>query len=71
MPLQVTGTLQEPNVFPTKTAMAGAVAGSVLMPVIGTAAGIKAGQLVERLLGQLSEAASAHGPALEVLPARR
>jgi len=71
MPLQITGTIQEPNVFPTKTAMAGAVAGSVLMPVIGTAAGIKAGQLVEKFLGQLDEPAAPRDSSPEVRQPRK
>jgi hypothetical protein len=38
-------------VRPTKSAVAGAVAGSVLLPGIGTALGLKAGQLTEKLFG--------------------
>jgi uncharacterized protein involved in outer membrane biogenesis len=51
MPMQVTGTLKEPTVRPTRTAVAAAVAGSVLLPGLGTAVGLKASQLAERLFG--------------------
>ncbi|HEY7761058.1 MAG TPA: AsmA-like C-terminal region-containing protein [Burkholderiales bacterium] len=51
VPLQVSGTVQDPQVRPTKSAVAGAVAGSVLLPGIGTALGLKAGQLTEKLFG--------------------
>jgi hypothetical protein len=51
VPMHVTGTLKEPAVRPTKTAVAAAVAGSVLLPGIGTAVGLKASQLTERLFG--------------------
>jgi hypothetical protein len=52
MPLNVSGTVQEPSVAPTKAAIAGAVAGSVLLPGIGTAVGIKASELTDRLFGK-------------------
>jgi hypothetical protein len=55
VPLSVTGTVQEPSVAPTKTAVAGAVAGSMLLPGIGTAIGIKAGQLTDRLFSRRRE----------------
>jgi hypothetical protein len=51
VPMRVTGTLKEPTVRPTKTAVAAALAGSVLLPGIGTAVGLKASQLTERLFG--------------------
>jgi hypothetical protein len=51
MPMRVSGTLQDPNVSPSKSAVAGAVAGSVLLPGIGTAVGLKAGQLTDMLFG--------------------
>lgn len=52
VPLRVGGTLRDPSVRPTTTAVAGAVAGSVLFPGIGTAVGLKAGQLTDRLFGR-------------------
>jgi hypothetical protein len=58
VPLQVSGTVQEPTVLPTKAAVAGAVAGSVLLPGIGTAVGLKAGQFTERLLGRRRDSES-------------
>ncbi len=51
MPMRVSGTLQDPSVRPSRTAVAAALAGSVLMPGIGTAVGLKAGQLGDLLFG--------------------
>ncbi len=49
-PLAVSGTVQDPTLFPTKSAMAGAAAGTALLgPGVGTAIGMKAGQITERL----------------------
>jgi uncharacterized protein involved in outer membrane biogenesis len=59
VPLNVSGTTQDPSVAPTKTAVAGALAGSVLLPGIGTAIGFKAGQLTNRLFGKRREPAAA------------
>jgi hypothetical protein len=55
VPLKVSGTVQDPSVAPTTTAVAGAVAGSVLLPGIGTAIGIKASQLTDRLFKKRRE----------------
>ncbi|HWT28076.1 MAG TPA: AsmA family protein, partial [Methylophilaceae bacterium] len=52
IPLQVSGTVSKPSVFPTKAAMAGAVAGTaVLGPGVGTTLGVKAGSAVEKIKG--------------------
>ena len=51
MPLQVSGTSQDPSLFLTRSAMAGAVAGSFILPGIGTAAGIKVSQFTDLLFG--------------------
>ena len=51
VPLQVSGSIPDPQVRPTKSAVAGAVAGSVLLPGIGTALGLKASQLTDKLFG--------------------
>lgn len=51
VPLSVSGTVQQPVVQPTKTAVIAALAGSVLLPGIGTAIGLKASQLTDRLFG--------------------
>ena len=49
-PLAVSGTVQDPTLFPTKAAMAGAAAGTALLgPGVGTTIGMKAGQFTERL----------------------
>ena len=52
MPMRVSGTLQDPSVRPSRTAVAAALAGSVLLPGIGTAVGLKAGQLGDLLFGR-------------------
>lgn len=50
IPLQVSGTLENPMVFPTKSAIAGAVAGTALLgPGVGTSLGVKAGSAVGKL----------------------
>ena len=52
IPLQVSGTLDKPMVFPTKTAIAGAVAGTAILgPGVGTSLGIKAGSAVDKIKG--------------------
>jgi hypothetical protein len=70
VPLSVSGTVQDPSLAPTKSAMAGAVAGSVLLPGIGTALGIKAGQLTDRLFGKRREPAVAARAQSGTAPAR-
>lgn len=57
VPLNVSGTLQSPEIFPTKSAVAGAAIGTaVLGPGVGTSVGIKVGdklnQLKEGLFGK-------------------
>ncbi|HLD09485.1 MAG TPA: AsmA-like C-terminal region-containing protein, partial [Methylophilaceae bacterium] len=52
IPLQVSGTLDKPMVFPTKAAIAGAVAGTAILgPGVGTSMGIKAGSTVDKIKG--------------------
>lgn len=51
IPLQVSGTLDEPSIRPTAGAIAGAAAGTMLLPGIGTALGARLGGVVERMLG--------------------
>ena len=52
IPLQVSGTVSKPAVFPTKAAMAGAVAGTaVLGPGVGTTLGVKAGSAIDKIKG--------------------
>lgn len=52
IPLKVSGTVSKPVVFPTKAAMAGAVAGTaVLGPGVGTTLGVKAGSALEKVKG--------------------
>jgi uncharacterized protein involved in outer membrane biogenesis len=52
IPLSVTGTLDSPMLVPNAAAVAGALAGTAVLPGIGTAAGAKVGDVVEGLLGK-------------------
>lgn len=53
VPLNVSGTLDSPLLFPTGGTMAGAAAGTaVLGPGVGTALGARVGQWAENLLGK-------------------
>jgi hypothetical protein len=51
IPLNVTGTLANPVLFPTRAAMAGAAIGTIMMPGVGTGVGIKAGDFIDNLFG--------------------
>ena len=51
IPLEVSGTLENPKVFPTKAAIAGAVAGTAALGPAGTGLGLKAGKAVDKLKG--------------------
>jgi|GEM_PF-249975 len=52
IPMQVSGTMDKPVIFPTKAALAGAVAGTALLgPGVGTSLGVKAGSAVDKLKG--------------------
>jgi uncharacterized protein involved in outer membrane biogenesis len=56
VPLNVTGTLEHPFVYPTGGTVAGAAAGTaVLGPGIGTAVGARVGQWTEGLFGKKEE----------------
>lgn len=56
MPLAISGTLSDPAVRPTASALAGAAAGTALLgPGLGTALGVKAGNLFNKLFGKKSE----------------
>jgi len=49
IPLELAGTVQNPAVFPSRAAVAGAVAGSLFLPGIGTAVGIKVSRFAEKI----------------------
>ncbi len=51
IPLEISGTLENPKVFPTKAAIAGAVAGTAVLGPAGTGLGLKAGNAVDKLKG--------------------
>ncbi|HEV7391097.1 MAG TPA: AsmA family protein [Burkholderiales bacterium] len=52
IPLVVAGTLDTPMLYPNPTALAGAAAGTVILPGVGTAAGAKLGEFVDGLFGK-------------------
>ncbi len=56
MPMAVSGTVNDPVVRPTKSAMAGAAVGTAILgPGLGTAAGIKVGGFLNKLFGKDEE----------------
>ena len=56
VPLNVSGTLESPLLYPTGGTVAGAVAGTaVLGPGVGTAVGARIGQWFENLFGKKDE----------------
>lgn len=56
MPMAVSGTLDNPVVTPSKSVLAGAAVGTAILgPGLGTAAGIKIGGLLNKLLGKNSD----------------
>ncbi len=56
MPLVISGTLHDPIVRPTGSAMAGAAVGTALLgPGLGTALGIKTGNFFNKLFGKKNE----------------
>ncbi|HET7832173.1 MAG TPA: AsmA-like C-terminal region-containing protein [Gallionella sp.] len=56
MPMAVSGTLDSPVVTPSKSALAGAAVGTAILgPGLGTAAGIKIGGLLNKLMGRGSD----------------
>ncbi|HVO47125.1 MAG TPA: hypothetical protein VMT29_12400 [Steroidobacteraceae bacterium] len=65
VPLRVSGSLKNPSVMPTRSAVAATIAGSVLLPGIGTAVGLKASQLTERLFGASRHRSDAPAPAAQ------
>jgi hypothetical protein len=50
IPLKVSGTVQNPTVFPTKAALIGGALGTAVLPGAGTAAGIQAMDKAEKTL---------------------
>jgi hypothetical protein len=51
-PLALSGTVQNPSLYPSKAALAGAAAGTALLgPGLGTAAGMKAAGVAQKLFG--------------------
>jgi uncharacterized protein involved in outer membrane biogenesis len=51
VPLEISGTMDSPMVLPTKAALAGGAAGTVLMGPLGTGLGVKAGSALGKLFG--------------------
>jgi uncharacterized protein involved in outer membrane biogenesis len=51
-PLALSGTLQNPSLYPSKAALAGAAAGTALLgPLLGTTVGIRAARMTQKLFG--------------------
>ena len=52
IPLNISGTVNDPIVMPSKAALAGAVAGTAILgPGVGTSLGVKAGGAVDKIKG--------------------
>ncbi len=51
VPLKVSGTVDSPEVMPTKAAIAGAAAGTAVLGPMGTSIGMKAGSALDKLFG--------------------
>jgi uncharacterized protein involved in outer membrane biogenesis len=51
VPLEISGTMDKPVVWPTKAALAGGAAGTVLMGPLGTGLGVKAGSALDKFFG--------------------
>ena len=52
IPLNISGTVNDPIVMPSKAALAGAVAGTAILgPGVGTSLGVKAGGVVDKIKG--------------------
>ena len=55
IPLEVSGTVSNPVIFPSKAALAGAIAGTAILgPGVGTSLGVKAGGAVDKIKGLFS-----------------
>ncbi|MEO8009439.1 MAG: hypothetical protein ABI728_13105, partial [Betaproteobacteria bacterium] len=53
IPLVLSGTVQNPSLYPSKVALAGAAAGTALLgPGLGTAVGMKAARMTQKLFGE-------------------
>lgn len=50
IPMNVSGTLDSPTVFPTKSALIGGALGTAVLPGAGTAAGVQAADKAEKVL---------------------
>lgn len=55
IPLDVSGTVSNPMVLPNKAALAGAIAGSAVLPGVGTSIGMNAGKKADDALNTLKE----------------
>ncbi len=60
-PLVLSGTVQDPALYPSKAALAGAAAGTMLLgPGLGTTVGLKAGRYTQKLFGRRVKKARAN-----------
>lgn len=51
VPLKVSGSVDAPEIMPTKAAIAGAAAGTAILGPMGTSIGMKAGAAIDKLFG--------------------
>lgn len=51
VPLKISGSIDEPEIGPTKAAIAGAAAGTAVLGPMGTSIGMKAGSALDKLFG--------------------
>lgn len=51
VPLKVSGSVEAPEIMPTKAAIAGAAAGTAILGPMGTSIGMKAGAAIDKLFG--------------------
>jgi len=62
MPMNVSGSVSEPIVRPSKSALAGAAVGTAVLGPLGTALGVKIGGFINRHMSNTPDKKPAHKP---------